>query len=78
MTFDRMIDRETRTQDNTLDIIMEAEVDQIVDMINNMLINQQFHCLRYLENKMAQNNHPRIVGDKWTLADIHHCILGCG
>ena len=75
-----MIDREARTQDDTMDIILEAEVDQIVEMINNILISNSTdamvdHALRYLENKKAQSNHPRIVGDKWTLADIYTIVF---
>ena len=59
---------------------MEAEVDQIVEMINNILISNSTdamvdHALRYLENKKAQSNHPRIVGDKWTLADIYTIVF---
>ena len=80
MTCARMIDREARTQDDTMDIIMEAEVDEIVEMINNILISNSTdtmvdHALRYLENKKAQSNHPRIVGDKWTLADIYTIVF---
>ena len=57
---------DARTQDDTMDIIMEAEVDKIVEMINNILISNSTdamvdHALRFLENKKAQ------MGDKWTL-----------
>ena len=52
-------DREARTQDDIMDITMKAEVDQIVEMINNILISNSTdamddHALRFLENKKAQ------------------------
>ena len=49
---------DARTQDDTMDIIMEAEVDKIVEMINKILISNSTdamvdHALRFLENKKA-------------------------
>ena len=59
---------------------MEPEFDQIMEMINNILLGNSTdamvdNALRFLENKKAQNNHPRIVGDKWTLADIYTIVI---
>ena len=85
----RMIVRETSTHDDVIDNFMEAEVDEIVEMINTvfmMKINNangfhvealMYHTLGYLESKLSWHTNSSIVGDNWTLADIFtHVFLG--